>query len=289
MNNLYEEWGLSLQEHQGGNYGSSFNSFRVPAQFKKYYTINGVYDSQKAHQEIANLFINAIVHRYQDIFSEMSLMQKGMFIGQSLDTYIADAPSHIDLQLEDSILAKYLSPQIGDKIFIDNNLTYTIGEVIQLGETKGNTIRIKPVPNLMQKILKGTRIYIEGQDVFILMKHTRDNVKKAIYKGIDHVSINREIWQILKDNSFSGSKFSFSSQTSTRILSNDIFGADANNLLENAELNKYKVKDNGKGNKTLYYKDKIIYTGSNFDFVNEAITFDNLEANMVRQAKDKYE
>lgn len=290
IKNEFNNWDLSLAEMEAGGFGSSTRTFRVPAQYKKYYTTtdaqgNEVYNKELAFKEAALLFVNAIIHRYQDKLLTAGLYETALLIGKTTQkTSINDTTTQIKL-----IENLYVEPQFGANIYFGNLAQDTVINVFKDStDQSGLTYNLQLISGLQVNIDEDTEVLLTSEDAYIYMEHTRNNVKASIYKGIQFASQNREFWQIVKDSSFSGPNWSFNSQTSNRILSNDIFGIEANTLLENAELDEYKIIEHEDGYKEIYYKGQKLYTSNKFDISIDVLFADQIDDDKIADAESAY-
>lgn len=275
--NYLDDWRLSLEEFESGGYGSSTRTFRVPKMYEEYYTtINEenqkVYQKQLAFKEIAIVLCNAVYHRFAYLFSKVDLFETALNIGTNLQEI-----KQGDASFKFKLTTNYtIPPQVNEVIYFGNNLTLstaiTKSVTLDKSDTKGLTYIIETVQPIELDYPASSNVYITNKLMFVYMPSTINFVKAAIYKGIQYASLNREFWQITKDSSFTGASWSFSNQTSTRILTNDIFGIEANALLENALLDKYEIYETDNGNKHMYFDNKLLYSSSVFD-INQHFIF----------------
>lgn len=292
--NYLDDWRLSLTEFENGGYGSTTKTFRVPANYQKYFTTvdnegNEVYQKELAFKEIATILCNAVYHRYIYLLGKVDLYETALNIGKNVQAIKINDTS-FKYKLYDNYT---VTPQVNEVIYFGNGVSVLTGLTkkitLDTSDLSGLTYIIETFEPITVNLPSNSDIYITNKLMFVYMPHTINFVKAAIYKGIQHASLNREFWQITKDSSFSGASWSWSPQTSSRLITNDIFGIEANALLENAGLSKYEITETVNGNKKVYFDDKLVYTSTIFD-INHHFNFNViLDDTYLQIAKGKYE
>jgi len=167
--------------------------FRVPALYQEYFTDGNVFNRERAFKEIATILCNVIVHRYMNLLSKVDLLETALNIGTN-PFQINSGDTSFRYKLKFNLT---IPPQINETIYFTNpnhSITSALTKSVRIDETdsQGLTYIIETVEPLSVNIKPNTDIYINNRLMYVFMPHTIANVKGAIYKGIQHASLNRE-------------------------------------------------------------------------------------------------